>query len=50
MIDLVKPQMIIPSHGDVAHIGGITELTEVLGYKTGRDLQFLGDGKTINIK
>nr|MBA4405031.1 ribonuclease J [Nanoarchaeum sp.] len=50
MIDLVKPQMIIPSHGDVAHIGGITELTEVLGYKTGKDLQFLGDGKTINIK
>ncbi len=50
MIDLVKPEIIIPSHGDVAHIGGITELTEVLGYKTGKTLQFLANGKTIDLK
>ena len=50
MIDMVKPEKIIPAHGGKDHTLPITDLTEIMGYKTGKDVLFMTNGKSIALK
>jgi ribonuclease J len=51
MIDMVKPEVIIPGHGDKKRITGhIEDLANLLGFKTGKDLRFLNNGKKTVLK
>jgi ribonuclease J len=51
MIDMVKPEVIIPGHGDKKRITGhIEDLANLLGFKTGENLRFLNNGKKTVLK
>ena len=50
MIDLVKPEIIIPGHGDKKITHHIEKLTDLLGYKPGKNLIYLNNGKRLTLK
>ncbi len=50
MIDMIKPEKIIPGHGGKEQVEPLQDLTELMGYKTGKDLIFLRDGKSLVVK
>ncbi len=50
VIDMVKPEKIIPAHGDLKFTEPVLDLTELLGYKTGKDVVFMKDGKPFVVK
>jgi len=50
MIDMVKPEIIIPGHGDKKVTHHIEQLTDLLGYKSGKNLIYLNNGKRLTLK
>ena len=50
MIDMVKPEIIIPGHGGRDVTGKIKELASVLGFKEGKGLRYLSNGKSLILK
>ncbi|MBT3395483.1 RNase J family beta-CASP ribonuclease [archaeon] len=50
MIDMVKPEIIIPGHGDYKVVSNIEQLTDVIGYKPGKNLIYLTNGKSLKLK
>ncbi len=50
MIDMVNPEVIIPGHGDHKVVSNIEQLTDILGYRPGKSLIYLTNGKTYKIK
>lgn len=50
IIDMVKPEKLIPVHAPRERLEHITDLTELLGYKTGKDVLFMKNGKKIVLK
>ena len=45
MIEMVKPEHIIPAHGDLQKLTALAELASELGYKLGKNLHLLQDGQ-----
>lgn len=51
LIGMVKPEVVIPGHGDKERVTGhIEDLANLLGFKTGKHLQFLNNGKKTVLK
>ena len=50
LIEMLNPEIIIPGHGAMDQTGGITSLTDGMGYKTGKDVIFMEDVKTLKLK
>ncbi len=51
MIKMVKPEVVIPGHGDKKAVTGhIEDLANVLGFKTGKHLRFLQNGEKTLLK
>ncbi len=48
-IEMLKPQNIIPAHGDMQKLTALAELATELGYKLGKDVHILQDGQTLNL-
>jgi ribonuclease J len=48
-ISMVQPENIIPAHGDLQKLSGMSELASELGYKYGRDCHLMQDGQSIKI-
>ena len=50
VINMFKPENIIPCQGTHKHMDGMLELAEELGYKKGRSFHMLNDGKGVILK
>jgi len=50
MIDMLKPEYIIPSHAPHERVVELADLTELLGYKTGKTFLYMKDGVPVTIK
>lgn len=48
-IEMVRPEHIIPAHGDGAMETSLAELAEEIGYKSGENVHVVGDGNKIKI-
>ncbi len=49
LIKMVKPQHIFPAHGDRPKLMGLSELANEMGYKTGKNIHVMEDGKRITL-
>jgi ribonuclease J len=49
-INLIKPKHIIPSHGDLKKLSAGVKLAEEMGYKSGKSVHLMSDGKLLEIK
>ena len=49
MINIVNPQHIIPFHAEIKKQESLVELAEEIGYKRGKDIHLMSDGKKIKI-
>lgn len=47
MIEMIKPQHLIPSHGEFEKVKGISDLGKEIGYKEGKNLHFAKNGDVI---
>lgn len=50
LIDLVKPENIIPGHGSHSHVQGMVDLAQDMGYGLGKSVHMADDGKPIIIR
>ncbi|MBT6995171.1 MBL fold metallo-hydrolase [Candidatus Woesearchaeota archaeon] len=50
LIEMLNPEKIIPGHGSRKQTGDVTKLTNGMGYKTGKDVIFMEDVKTLRLK
>ncbi len=50
LLNIVKPQKIIPSHGNQKMKMALASLAEELGYKTGENIFLIKDGQCLKIK
>jgi len=50
LISLIKPKHIIPAHGDLKKTTAGVMLAEELGYKLGKDVHLMQNGKSLEIK
>ena len=48
-IEMVKPEHIIPAHGDLQKMSAMVELASELGYKLGKNCHLGQDGQTIKL-
>ncbi len=48
-INLIKPEHIIPAHGDIEKLNGLAELATELGYKFGKTVHVTQDGSVLEI-
>ncbi len=49
LINLLKPQNIIPSHGSTAQLTPMIELCREMGYRAGKECHLLQDGQSLKI-
>ncbi len=49
LINMVKPEHIIPAHGDIAKLTSLAELAEECGYKIGKNVHIASNGKRISL-
>ncbi len=49
LIEMINPEVIIPFHGERKLLEPMGDLAEEMGYKHGRDVHILGDGKKIKL-
>lgn len=49
LIEMVKPQHIIPAHGERQRLNALAELATELGYKLGKSVHLLQDGHKLNL-
>lgn len=47
LINIIEPEHVIPCHGPHGLVGGAGELAEQMGYKMGKDVHLLENGKKI---
>ncbi len=47
MIDMLDPEIVIPSHGSKSTTNGTQPIAELMGYTSGKDFKYLADGKKI---
>ena len=50
MIEMIKPQHIIPSHGDFEKVRGILELGKEIKYKEGKNIHCAENGEVISFR
>jgi len=48
-INMVKPQHIIPAHGDMMKLTSLAELASELGYKLGKNVHIMQNGQTLQL-
>ncbi|MFH1249177.1 MAG: RNase J family beta-CASP ribonuclease [archaeon] len=48
-INMIKPQHIIPAHGDLSKLTAMAELATELGYRLGKDCHIMQDGQKLTI-
>jgi ribonuclease J len=48
-IEMLKPQHIIPAHGDIQKLTALVELATELGYKLGKNVHLLQDGQEVTL-
>ena len=48
-IEMVKPEHIIPAHGDLQKMSAMVELASELGYKLGKNCHLVQDGQTVKV-
>ena len=49
LINLINPQHIIPSHGPASRLKPMLELGKDLGYKSGKQIHLMHDGKKLRL-
>lgn len=49
LIDMVKPRNVIPSHGDNTKLNALAEIAKECGYKMGKDIHLMYNGKRIKL-
>ncbi|MBI2660546.1 RNase J family beta-CASP ribonuclease [Candidatus Woesearchaeota archaeon] len=49
LINLVKPQHIIPAHGEPAMLNALADLAAEMGYKKGENVHVMGNGERIKL-
>ena len=49
LINLVKPQHIIPAHGDIRMTSSLADLAVEMGYKQGQNVHVMGNGERIRL-
>ena len=49
LINLVKPQHIIPAHGEPAMLNALADLAAEMGYKKGQNVHVMGNGERIKL-
>ena len=50
LINMVKPQHIIPAHGDINMASSLSELAMEMGYKIGEDCHIMQNGQFLTIE
>ena len=48
-VEMINPEVIIPFHGERKLLDPMGSLAEEMGYKNGRDVHILSDGKKIKL-
>ncbi len=49
LIDMVKPKHVIPSHGDNTKLNALSDIAKDCGYKLGKNIHIMYNGKRIKI-
>jgi len=49
LITMIKPQHIIPAHGDIAKLTPLAELATEMGYKLGKNVHLMQNGQTLKL-
>ena len=49
LINMVKPQHIIPAHGDISKTTALADLAVEMGYKKGQNVHVMGNGERIRL-
>lgn len=49
LINLVKPQHIIPAHGEPRMLSALADLAAEMGYKKGQNVHVMGDGQRLKL-
>ncbi len=49
LINLVKPQHIIPAHGEPRMLNALADLAQEMGYKKGQNVHVMGNGERIRL-
>jgi len=49
LIKMVKPQHIIPAHGDITKLTALSDLATEMGYELGKDVHLMSNGRYLNI-
>ena len=49
LIEMLQPQHIIPTHGDITKLTALAELATELGYSVGKDVHIIQDGQTLTL-
>jgi len=50
LIDMVKPQNILPAHGNPNQTTALAELAVEMGYKIGKEIHLMNDGQMLKLK
>jgi ribonuclease J len=50
LINMVKPQHIIPAHGDINMASSLSELAMEMGYRVGEDVHIMQNGQFLEIE
>ncbi|MBW2972372.1 ribonuclease J, partial [Candidatus Woesearchaeota archaeon] len=50
LINMVKPQHIIPAHGDINMASSLSELAMEMGYRVGEDVHIMQNGQFLTIE
>ena len=49
LINLVKPQHIVPAHGEIQMTTALADLAVEMGYKKGQNVHIMGNGERIRL-
>lgn len=49
LIKIVKPQHIIPAHGDITKTTALGDLATEMGYELGKDVHLMSDGRVLEV-
>ena len=49
LINLVKPEHIIPAHGDLEKTSALANLAAEMGYRKGENVHVMADGERIKL-
>ena len=49
LLEMLKPQQVIPCHGSIEFTKGLTELLSEMDYRTGEQIHVMQDGQRISL-